>query len=73
MLSSQVSLDPASVECEPRVCSKCLGPMMLTYVKPLLVGFEVRTYTGVKCDHFDQVITEVGGFFIGAWTRIARR
>jgi hypothetical protein len=32
--------------------------MDLTYVKPLLVGFEVRTFAEVNCDHFDQIVTE---------------
>jgi hypothetical protein len=58
MLSSQASLDPVGVAIEPHVCSKCFGPTMLIYVKPLLVGFEMHTFVGVHCDHVDKVITE---------------
>jgi len=32
--------------------------MVLAYIKPSLVGFEVRTFAGTNCDHFDQVVTE---------------
>ena len=31
---------------------------MLTFIKPLLIEFEVRTFAGTNCDHFDQVVTE---------------
>ena len=39
----------------PNVC-----PMVLAYIKPVLSGFEVRTWAGAKCDHIDQVVTETG-------------
>jgi hypothetical protein len=32
--------------------------MSLIYVKPPLIGFEVRTFAGLNCDHVDRVVTE---------------
>jgi len=58
MPSSQVSLNPVSAAVKPHVCPKCLGPMVLAYIKPSLVGFEVCAFAGINCDHFDQVVTE---------------
>jgi hypothetical protein len=50
--------DSSRLAVQPHVCPKCLGPMVLAYIKPSLVGFEVRTFAGTNCDHFDQVVTE---------------
>jgi tRNA(Arg) A34 adenosine deaminase TadA len=58
MQSSHVSLDSTRVAVEPHVCSICLGPTILIYIKRLLVGFEMRTFMGVHCDHVDQVLAE---------------
>ena len=38
-------------------CPKCLGPMVLTHIKPSQIGYESRTFQGVNCDHVDKVIT----------------
>jgi hypothetical protein len=32
--------------------------MVLTYIKPLRIGFELRAFQGVDCDHVDKVVTE---------------
>ena len=52
---------PLAVLCRvairPHPCPKCLGPMVLTYVKPSRIGFEKRTFQGVNCDHLDKVVT----------------
>ena len=48
-----VLFDSSRLAIQPYVCPKCLGPMVLAYIKPALVGF-----AGTNCDHFDQVVTE---------------
>ena len=53
-------LSSSRLTVQPHVCPKCLGPMVLAYIKPVLSGFEVRTFAGAKCDHIDQVVTETG-------------
>jgi hypothetical protein len=58
MPSSQLSLDPEPDPVTSHVCPKCLGQMSLIYVKPALIGFEVRTFAGLNCDHVDQVVAE---------------
>jgi hypothetical protein len=58
MPSSQLSLDADRVAIRSHVCPKCLGQMSVIYVKAALIGFEVRTYAGINCDHIDQVVTE---------------
>jgi hypothetical protein len=32
--------------------------MVLTGIKPSRIGFELRTFQGVNCDHVDKVVTE---------------
>jgi hypothetical protein len=32
--------------------------MILARIKPARVGFELRTFEGVNCDHVDKVIAE---------------
>jgi hypothetical protein len=32
--------------------------MILTRIKPSRIGFELRTFQGVNCDHVDKVVTE---------------
>ena len=32
--------------------------MILTLIKPSRLGFEMRLFQGVNCDHFDKVIAE---------------
>jgi hypothetical protein len=32
--------------------------MILARIRPARVGFELRTFEGVNCDHVDQVLTE---------------
>jgi hypothetical protein len=31
--------------------------MVLTHIKPSRIGFELRTFHGVSCDHVDKVVT----------------
>ena len=58
MPSPQVLFDPSRIAIRPHVCPKCLGPMILTLIKPSLVGWELHTFQGVNCDHVDKVVTE---------------
>jgi hypothetical protein len=32
--------------------------MVLTRIKPSRIGFEMRTFQGVNCDHIDRVVAE---------------
>jgi hypothetical protein len=32
--------------------------MVLARIKPARIGFEMRTFQGVDCDHVDKVVTE---------------
>jgi hypothetical protein len=32
--------------------------MILTLIKPARVGFEMRVFQGVNCDHVDRVVAE---------------
>jgi len=32
--------------------------MILTHIKPWRIGFELRTFQGVNCNHVDKVVTE---------------
>jgi hypothetical protein len=32
--------------------------MVLTRIKPSRIGFEMRTFEGVNCDHVDKVVSE---------------
>jgi hypothetical protein len=32
--------------------------MVLTRIKPSRIGFELRTFQGVNCDHVDKVVCE---------------
>jgi hypothetical protein len=32
--------------------------MVLTRIKPSRIGFELRTFQGVNCDHVDKVVAE---------------
>ena len=38
--------------------SEMSGPMVLMRIKPSRIGFELRTFQGVNCDHVDKVVTE---------------
>jgi hypothetical protein len=57
MPSITVLFDPSRVAIQPHPCPKCLGPMVLTRIKPSRIGFELRTFQGVNCDHVDKVVT----------------
>ena len=58
MPSLAVLLDSTRIAIQPHTCPKCLGPMVLTRIKPSRIGFELRTFQGVNCDHVDKVVTE---------------
>jgi hypothetical protein len=58
MPSLAVLFDPGRIAIQPYPCPKCLGPMILTRIKPLRIGFEKRTFQGVNCYHVDNVMTE---------------
>jgi hypothetical protein len=58
MPSLGVLFDPSRIAIQPHTCPKCLGPMVLARIKPSRIGFEMRTFQGVNCDHVDKVVTE---------------
>jgi hypothetical protein len=58
MPSLAVLFDPSCIAIQFHPCPKCLGPMVLTHIKPSRIGFEMRTFQGVNCDHVDKVVTE---------------
>ena len=57
MPSLAVLFDRSRVAIQPHPCPKCLGPMVLTQIKPSRIGYESRTFQGVNCDHVDKVVT----------------
>jgi len=50
--------DPGREAIRSHSCPACSGPMILTLIKPSRLGFEMRLFQGVNCDHFDKVIAE---------------
>ena len=58
MPSLAVLLDSSRVAIQGHTCPRCLGPMVLTRIKPSRIGFELRTFQGVNCDHVDKVVSE---------------
>ena len=50
MPSLAVSFDPVRTASQSHTCPKCLGPMILTHIKPWRIGFELRTFQGVNCN-----------------------
>ena len=58
MPSPAVLFDSSRITIQPHPCPKCLGPMVLTRINPSRIGFELRTFQGVNCDHTDKVISE---------------
>jgi len=58
MSSLAVLFDASRVAIQAHTCPKCLGPMVLTHIKPSRIGFEMRMFQGVNCDHVDKVVTE---------------
>jgi hypothetical protein len=57
MPSLAVLFDPSRVAIQLHPCPKCLGPMVLTQIKPSRIGYESHTFQGVNCDHVDKVVT----------------
>jgi hypothetical protein len=58
MSSVAVLFDASRIAIQAHTCPKCLGPMVLTRIKPSRIGFEMRVFRGVNCDHVDKVVTE---------------
>jgi len=58
MPSLAVLLDSSRIAIQAHTCPKCLGSMVLTRIKPSRIGFELRTFQGVNCDHVDKTVTE---------------
>ena len=50
--------DRSRITIQSHSCPTCSGPMILTRIKPARVGFELRTFEGVNCDHVDKVVSE---------------
>jgi len=59
MTSLRVSLGPDRIAIRPHACPKCLGPMILARIKPLLVGWELHSLVGIHCDCVDGVVVEI--------------
>ena len=57
MPSLAVLFDPSRVAIQVHPCPQCLGPMVLTQIKPSRIGYESRTFQGVNCHHVDKVVT----------------
>ena len=58
MSSLAVLFDASRIAIQPHTCPKCLGPMILTRIKPCRIGSEIRTFQGVNCHHVDRLVTE---------------
>jgi hypothetical protein len=58
-MPSLAVLDSSRIAIQTHTCPRCLGPMVLTRIKPSRIGFELRTFQGVNCDHVDKVVTEI--------------
>jgi hypothetical protein len=56
MLSLAVLFDASRIAVQRHICPDCLGPMILTRIKPAGVGFEMRTFQGVNCHHVDKLV-----------------
>jgi hypothetical protein len=46
-----ILLDHSRVANESHPCPQCQGRLVLTEIKPSRIGFEVRTFQGVNCNH----------------------
>ena len=57
MPSLAVLFDASRIAIQFHPCPKCLGPMVLSQIKPSRIGYESRTFHGVNCDHVDKVVT----------------
>jgi len=57
-MPSLAVFDTSRIAIQSHTCPKCLGPMVLTRIKPSRIGFELRTFQGVNCDHVDKVVSE---------------
>ena len=58
MSSVAVLFDASRIAIQPHICPKCSGPMILMRIKPSRIGFELRTFQGVNCDHVDKIVIE---------------
>ena len=58
MPSLAVLFDPSRIAILPHACPRCLGPMVLTRIKPSQIGFEMRRFQGVNCDHVEKIVAE---------------
>jgi hypothetical protein len=57
MPSLAALFDASCIAIQPHTCPKCLGPMILTRIRPSRIGFEMRTFQGVIAmrSSFDEV------------------
>ena len=58
MSSLAVLFDASRIAIQPHTCAQCLGPLILTHIESSRIGFEIRTFQGVNCDHVDKVVSE---------------
>jgi hypothetical protein len=58
MPSLAVSFDSSRTAIQAHACPKCRGPMVLAHTKPSRVGFELRTFQGINCNHVDELVTQ---------------
>ena len=56
ILSSLVRRKPHSISTP--YLSEMVGSTILTHIKSSRIGFEMRPFQGVNCDHVDKVVTE---------------
>ncbi len=58
MPSLAVLFDASRMAIQPHTCPQCLGPMVLMDIRPSQIGFEIRTFRGIDCDHVDKFVSE---------------
>jgi hypothetical protein len=57
MPSLAVLFDHSRTATQSHPCPKCLERLVLTQIKPSQIGFEVRTFQGINCDHVYKLET----------------
>jgi len=55
-MSSLAGFDPNRIAIKEHTCPRCAGAMVLVHVRPVRIGYDVRTYEGVSCSHIDRII-----------------
>jgi hypothetical protein len=58
MPSLAVLLDSSRIAIQFHNCPICVGPVVLSPLKSSRIGFELRAFRAVNCDHVDKVASE---------------